>query len=183
MQTTPATLTNPTYLASAGIQLGPGTDLVTKTAGLKAASVYVYPTTVFYGLRGNIKNATESTGYLWPGNAPFVNGTAGQDIPYPDISSTPAYYRIQQPCILLGMSLSLTIVPVTGNFQIKVRVTPSGGTIADVPSYTHTFTVGSPAMYSYYSSSANFNTGDYIHVQVIYTSTDCHDLTVQLNLF
>ena len=183
LQTTPSTVTNPTYLASAGIQLGPGSDLVTKTAGLKPVSVYVYPTTLFYGLRGTIIAGTTG-GYLWPGNGQFSKGTSGfQD--YPDTSLVPAFYRIQQPCILLGMALSLTTVPtgLTTTFQVVVRKTPAGGSIADVPNFSHTYNPGSSSTYTYYNSSANFNTGDYIHVQINYTSVVCHDLTVQLDFF
>jgi hypothetical protein len=36
LQTNPTTIDNPSYLASAGIQIGPGVDLVTKSAGGKA---------------------------------------------------------------------------------------------------------------------------------------------------
>lgn len=57
LQTTPAIIINPTYLASSGIQMGPGTDLVTKTAGNKGFSTYVYPSIIYYGLRGNVDSA------------------------------------------------------------------------------------------------------------------------------
>jgi hypothetical protein len=43
LQTNPSTLPNPTYLASAGIQIGPGVDLVTKSAGQGPFSIYTLP--------------------------------------------------------------------------------------------------------------------------------------------
>ena len=100
LQTTPATITNPTYLASAGIQLGPGTDLVTKSAGNKGFSTYVYPTIIYYGLRGNI----------WPGTQTV---SAGQ---YPDTGLPAAFFRAQQPTLISGLSGSLNAAPGgTGN--------------------------------------------------------------------
>ena len=48
LQTNPAIITNPTYLSSAGIQLGPGTDLINKTAGGKGFSTYTYLTNLYY---------------------------------------------------------------------------------------------------------------------------------------
>jgi hypothetical protein len=63
LQTTPDVIENPGYLASAGIQVGPGTDLVTKSAGKNPFSTYVYPLTLYYGLKGTPQN----NGFLWPG--------------------------------------------------------------------------------------------------------------------
>jgi hypothetical protein len=62
LQTNPSTVVNPAYLASAGIQIGPGVDLVTKTAGGAPFSTYTYPTTIFYGCRNTITN--EKSGYF-----------------------------------------------------------------------------------------------------------------------
>jgi hypothetical protein len=119
LQTTPASITDPTYLASAGIQVGPGTDLVTKSAGTKGFSTYIYPTTVYYGLRGNITSAG-SGGYLWPGTQTV---SAGQ---YPDTGLPAAYYRIQQPALLSGMSASLNIAPGgTNTLTLSVYYTPA----------------------------------------------------------
>jgi len=104
LQTTPATITNPTYLSSAGIQIGPGTDLVTKSAGNKGFSTYVYPTIVYYGLKGNITSGP-SGGYLWPGTQTV---SAGQ---YPDTGLPAAFFRAQQPTLISGLSCSLNAAP------------------------------------------------------------------------
>jgi hypothetical protein len=110
LQTNPATITDPTYLASPGIQIGPGTDLVTKTAGNKGFSTYVYPTIVYYGLRGDIKNGPIG-GYLWPGTQTAVGSTPT----YPDTGIPAPYFRAQQPLLISGLSASLSSEPGTGN--------------------------------------------------------------------
>ena len=104
LQTTPASITDPTYLASPGIQIGPGTDLVTKSAGTKGFSTYIYPTTVYYGLKGNIRSG-DNGAYLWPGTQTISNNQ------YPDSGMPAAFYRMQQPALLSGMSASLNLAP------------------------------------------------------------------------
>ena len=122
LQTTPPTISDPTYLASPGIQVGPGTDLVTKSAGGKGFSTYTYPTTVYYGLKGNITSAG-SGGYLWPGTQQVSAGT------FPDSGLPAAYYRAQQPSLISGISASLNIEPgtsgtITNTLTLSVYVLP-----------------------------------------------------------
>jgi hypothetical protein len=179
LQTTPATITNPTYLASPGIQIGPGVDLVTKTAGGLGFTTYNYPTTVYYGLRGNIKDGAAS-GYLWPGTQAASNL-------FPDTTTPAAYYRTQQPFILSGMNAHLTTAAGTGyNATVNVRRTPAGSTgIADVPNYSVAFGATGTDR-SIYNVSQTFGAGDLIHVQLTYTGGNgntAQDLTVQLDLF
>jgi hypothetical protein len=186
LQTTPATITNPTYLASAGIQVGPGVDLVTKTAGGKGFSAYVYPTTLFYAVIGilNVSGITDIGGYLWPGSVP-VNEGKGQSVKYPDQTIPYASYRAQQPFILAGMNITSAIAPGTGNTTtITVRKTPSGGSIADTV-YTLTFNA-TDTNKSKYDASVNFGAGDLIHVFVSYTGGNgntTQDLAIQLDCF
>jgi hypothetical protein len=80
LQSTPAGILNPAYLASPGIQVGPGTDLVTKTAGGKGFSNYIYPTTIYYGLKGDLSSGTN--GWLWPGTQAVTANS------FPDPSGT-----------------------------------------------------------------------------------------------
>jgi len=117
LQTTPPAITDPSYLVTPGIQLGPGTDLVTKSAGGKGFSTYVYPTIIFYGLRGNI-TAGPSGGYMWPGTQSV---SAGQ---YPDTGTPPAYFRAQQPTIITGFSAAMNAAPGTGTVTLSVLYTP-----------------------------------------------------------
>ena len=187
LQTTPATITNPTYLASPGIQVGPGTDLVTKTAGQKGFTTYVYPTTIYYGAIGVLNtSANPGTGtpaYLWPGSV-TIHGSGGQFIQYPDVSATPPFYRVQQPMILSGMSASLNVSPGTGHSTtLVVRKTPSGGSIADTV-YSLTFSNAQTNL-SKYDASVDFAAGDYLHLRIYYDAAGnaTQDVSVQLDCF
>ena len=184
LQTNPATITDPGYLASAGIQIGPGVDLVTKTAGGKGFSTYNYPTELFYAVQGYLNNSgTTAGGYLWPGTLAANSGT-GQFIQYPDVTTPPAAYRIQQPTILCGMSVNALSAPGTGHTTtVLVRRTPKAGTIADTV-FTLTLS-GTDTYASFYSGSVTFGAGDLIHVWTTYDSgaNATSDLSVQLDCF
>ena len=180
IQTNPTNITDPTYLASPGIQIGPGTDLVTKTAGGKGFSLWVYPTTLYYGLRGDLKNGT-SGGYMWPGTMVAAAGGSG----FPDTGTPEAYFRIQQPCLIAGLSAGLSGAPGTGNaLTVLIWHTPFGGTITSTP-FTVTFGA-TDTVKNFYNASLTVGTGDRIHVQVTYTGGNgntAHDLTVQVDTF
>jgi hypothetical protein len=180
LQTNPATITDPTYLVSAGIQIGPGVDLVTKSAGSKGFSTYIYPTTIYFGLRGDLKNGT-SGGYMWPGTMVAAAGGSG----FPDTGTPPAFYRVQQPALISGLSCGLAGAPGTGNtLTVLVRYTPFGGSITST-AFTVTFGA-TDLVQNYYNASVRVNTGDRIHIQVSYTGGNgntSHDLTVQLDMF
>ena len=187
LQTNPTTITNPTYLASPGVQLGPGTDLVTKTAGQKGFSTYVYPTTIFYGAMGVLNTSgnpgTGTPAYMWPGSM-VIHSSGGQFIQYPDISTPPASYRVQQPAILSGMSAYLNTAPGTGHTTtVTVRKTPSGGSIADTV-FSLVFSNAVTSL-SKYDASVNFAAGDYIHLRISYdaNANATQDVSVQLDLF
>jgi len=191
LQTTPATLTNPTYLASAGIQLGPGVDLVTKTAGAKAFSVYSYPLNIYYGLIGTLSHNISSTpplSYLWPGSL-FVSNNANAT--YPDKTTPPAYFRIPQSMILAGMSASLNDLPAVAkpiNINIQqIKAADAGKNpivgLITIPNYSHTFTNLTPKIITHFDTSFNLSTGDYLLVQVDYLGDNAKDLTVQLYLY
>ena len=183
LQTTPSNVSDPTYLASPGIQIGPGVDLVTKTAGGKPFSTYVYPTTVYYGLRGTLKDGGSSNAYMWPGTQAATNNV------FPDPTTNPAaFFRIQQPALLGGINAYLGTPPGAGHAtQFTVRRTPSGGVIADVSGYTLSFT-GAEQSKSYYNSSQTFGAGDLLHMYIQNTSgslvaNTTADITVQVDLF
>lgn len=181
LQTNPSTISDPTYLASPGIQIGPGTDLVTKNAGSKGFSTYVYGTTIYYGLKGNLTTGNEAAGaYMWPGTQAATNHV------FPDSGTPAAFYKFQQPGILSGISISLSVGPGTGyTTTFIVRRTPVGGSIADVTGYTLVF-ADTDTNKTYYNSSQTFATGDKIHVFVSYTgggSNTTHDISLQLDCF
>jgi hypothetical protein len=177
LQTNPATITNPTYLASAGIQVGPGTDLVTKSAGGRGFSTYIYPTTLFYGCRDVISNT--KTGWLWPGSLTFSNSTPK----YPD--SSIAMYRVQQPLIVSGMTVYAGVAPGNGkNLIITVcknatTTPPTGGQLTTM---TVTLTNTNQNI-SYYNSSVNFAAGDLLSVYLSTTSNVLTDVSIQIDCF
>jgi hypothetical protein len=182
LQTTPTSITDPTYLASAGIQLGPGVDLVTKSAGTKGLSTYVYPTTIYYGLRGNLRDgaAPAADAYMWP-------GTQAVSSLFPDTDlTTPAFYYIQQPAILSGLRVACQTGPGAGySTTVTIRRTPVGGSIADT---VFTITLNdTETTKTFYNGSVDFAVGDKVHVLIKYTgagSTNLtHDISVQIDFF
>jgi hypothetical protein len=179
LQTNPTTITNPSYLLSPGIQVGPGTDLVTKSAGGKGFSTYIYPTILFYGLKGDVKNCSNNA-YLWTGTQAVANGV------FPDPGTTaPAYFRVQQPAIISGLYVSLNNAPgATNTVTFTIYYTPSAGSITSTP-FTVTLT-GTEKSGTFYNSSVNLNTGDFIHLFMSYTgdnANNAHDITAQIDLF
>jgi hypothetical protein len=178
LQTYPTTITNPTYLASAGIQLGPGTDLVTKTAGGKPFSAYVYPTIIYYGLKGNIKDAT-SGGWLWPGTQKISND-------FPDTTTPAAYFSVQQPALIAGLSAGLnTSAGTTNTATLTIYVTPSGTSTPLITPLTITFG-SSDTSKTFYNNTYTVNTGDRINLKILYTGGNANtatDLTAQIDLF
>lgn len=184
LQTNPATVTNPTYLATPGIQLGPGTDLVTKTAGGKPFSTYVYPTTLFYGCIGTVTGT--SRGWLFPGSVAFSNGTPK----YPDTTIPPARYRAQQPFICSGMSVAGSTGPANANSAVITVCKNSNGSTSGTYPYTiHgatpiTVTLnGTDTFASYYNSSVNFGPGDYLSVYFQTNSGVIADVQIQVDNF
>ena len=185
LQTTPATITTPTYLASPGIQIGPGTDLVTKSAGGKGFSTYVYPTTVFYGLKGDISTGQGATlpAWLWPGTQKIDSN----DFPDPTLNPR-AFYRIQQPALLSGIAATLGGGPGPAH---TVTITVAYTSIIPPNTYTLTnftieFSNDGILSKSFYNSSVRLNTGDLLHLQITYTggnSNNASDLSVQIDLF
>ena len=175
-QTTPLEFTNSSYLSASGIQIGPGVDLVTKTAGGQPFSLFSYPTTLYYGLRGNLG---DNFGFLWPGTGNFQNGGA---YPYPDTNIiTPAFYRIQQSALLVGMMASFNSVSGVGSTLVQVHRTPLGGTRQSLTSFT--LNLSTETFTGNYSHSQLFDQGDLLHVYVSGTGTNMHDLTLQFDVF
>jgi len=178
LQTNPSTLPNPTYLASAGIQVGPGVDLVTKTAGGGPFSVYTYPVTIFYGCRGTISNTT--AGYLWPGTLLFSNSTPK----YPDAGTPVAQYRVQQPFIASGLSVNCGTAPGVGN-SLTVTVcknATTGASLSNPTSIAVTIS-GTATSGGYWNSSVNFAPGDLLNVYFTTNSNVLADVTIQVDTF
>ena len=184
LQTTPASLANPTYLASPGIQIGPGTDLVTKTAGQAPFSTYNYPTTLFIAAMETITST--KTGYLAIGTIVFKNSSPTYPTVHPHLS-----YRVQQPMIVSGFTCKAATAPGTvggtkyATFTVCKNV-PNFTTDPTTPDYTTIFTItltGTQTTGSFYNGSVNFNAGDTI---IVYMTTDSNylaDVSLQVDCF
>lgn len=156
-----------------GIQLGPGTDLINKTAGARPFTTYVTPTTLNYGLRGNIANGTY---YYWNG----MQLTA---------DATQVFYRFQQKSILQGMSVQLRVPPgsVAGTHIVIVNVLKSTTGVAGsgvLTAMTASLTDGDTAAYNY-NCSVDFQRGEYLALETttVGGAGAAADLAVQLDLF
>lgn len=178
LQTYPLSLIDPTYLASPGIQIGPGTDLVTKSAGGKPFTTYNYPTTIFFGGYGDCAN--NANGYLWPGTFAFAGGAK----PYPDTTLPVARYRIQQPAILSGISATCNAISGSSvTITVCKNASPANGdTISNATPITVTLS-GTTISDSFYNASVDFATGDYINVYIDVSGNGLKDLAVQLDMF
>jgi hypothetical protein len=165
LQTTPGT-GNIAY----GIQLGPGCDLINKTAGGKPFTTYVTPTTLEFCLQSNLVTGPR---YLWPGTL-----TSSGD-------ATEVFYRFQQKSIVQGMSFNLRTAPGVGK-SVTVTVRRSSTGIAGSGVATAmTATVSDAATQgTCYTSSVDFAQGEYLSVQVTSTAgSSAADLVAQLDLF
>jgi hypothetical protein len=176
LQTRPAQIADPTYLASPGIQIGPGVDLVTKSAGGQPFTTYTYPTTLFYGGKGTASN--NIAGYLWPGTVTF----AGGGNPYPDTTTPAARYRIQQPLILSGIQATCNAISVGHTVVITVcKNAAVGNALSNPTPFTVTLT-NAVQTAAFYNASVDFAAGEYINLYINVTGNTLHDLAVQLDL-
>lgn len=165
LQTSPGT-----GAITTGIQLGPGVDLVNKTAGGKPFTTYVTPTTLLYCLQANVFSGTR---YLWPGTL-----TSSGD-------ATEVFYRFQQKAIVSGMSCNVRVAPGVGkSVTVTVRksttgVPGSGVATAMVATITNANTQG-----TCYTASVDFAQGEYLSVQVVGSAgLAASDLVVEIDLF
>ena len=178
------------------INIGPGVDLITRSAGNSSFTTSVYPTTVFYGMVGQLSNnntamplstiggVTYKQGYLWPGSIQAQeNKLAPTRITgYPD--SNFSYYRIQQNTLLYGMFTTLSGGPGTGNSTIIQVLKNNNPTIDFIVAFDDTMSY--PAQFYATSNSVSFNAGDELSLRVLYTGTTTntsHDVVTQLDLF
>jgi len=168
LQTTPGT-----GFIDNGIQLGPGCDLINKTAGGKPFTTYVTPTTLVYGLHGNVQNGTY---YYWNG----VQATA---------DNTQVFYRFQQKSILQGMSVNFRVAPggVAGANNVVITILKSTTGVAGsgiATAMTASVTNGATSTNNYVCS-VDFNKGDYLAVQTTTPGSPgaAADMTIELDLF
>ena len=171
------------------IEIGPGTDLITRSAGTSSFTTFVYPTTIFYALKGNLNTAEIFTSWLWPGtgNAQRAFGSQPQ---YPD--ATISYYRIQQSAVMYGVTSYLTGAPGSSGTPASL----SNSTIVtferngiDIP-----FKIGYGGIQNGVKHestlSCDLNIGDLLSVKLSLSTNGnpiatnlAHDLSIQVDIF
>ena len=166
LQTAPAV----GVITNLGIQLGPGCDLIHKTAGGKPFTTYVTPTTIIYGLQGNVNDAVR---YYWPG----VQNTA---------DATQVFYRFQQKSILQGMSISLRVAPGGANAVVVTVLKSTTGVVGSGVATVMTATISGASKEAFqYGVSVDFAQGEYLTVQTdgIPVAGAAADMVIELDLF
>ena len=151
-----------------GIQIGPGTDLVTKTAGTHAFTTFVTPTTHQYCVKNGLTNGTH---YLWPGTTT------------PD--NTQVFYRFQQKAILQGMFVNLRVAPGTGgSTKVTILKSTTGVAGSGVATLMTATISGTDTSATFYTASVDFAQFEYLAVQVIDSGgSSAADLVVEIDLF
>ena len=160
------------------INIGPGTDIVNKTAGTSSFGTYVYPTTILYGVKGNLIIAGLRTSYLWPGSL-SAQVQSGNQPGYPD--NTIAYYRIQQRALMNGMTSYLQLAPGQSNSTI-VEVVKNGIDTGFKMGYGG----NQSGVLTKSTLSVDLALGDLLSVRLSLstpTTNNSHDLQIQLDIF
>jgi hypothetical protein len=145
----------------------------------------VYPTTIFYGLKGDVNNMTSSDGWLWPGSLGIQKAASGVPA-YPD--NAIAYFRVQQPTLLWGMTTDTASPAGSTRSTILVAYVSTSASSVALPT---TFNIGyggsDEGIKNNYSGSVSLKTGDrialYISTAGTLNANTMHDVTVQLDLF
>jgi len=165
LQTTPGT-GNIAY----GIQLGPGCDLINKTAGGKPFTTYVTPTTLVYCLQSNLVTGPR---YLWPGTL----SSSGD--------ATEVFYRFQQKSIVQGMSFNLRVAPGVGkSVTVTVHKSTTGVPGSGVATAMTATISGTATGGDCFTTSVDFAQLEYLSVVVTSTAgSSAQDLVVELDLF
>ncbi len=158
-----------------GIQIGPGTDLITRTAGTHPFTTYVTPTTLTYGLNAGIASSGAGTvRYCWPGTLSNAGDT------------TQVFYRFQQKTILQGIFINLRTAPGVGQSVVVTILKSSTGVAGSgVPTAMTATIAGATTSATNYLTSVDFAQFDYLAVQVtgVGNANAAADLTVELDLF
>jgi hypothetical protein len=102
----------------------------------------------------------------------------------PDNTTPPAFFRIQQPCIICGISAALniptgTILPLTLTVEYTSILT---GELITTP-ITVSFGSSDTSL-TYYNSTVRLITGDLLHLYLLSPNgVNAHDLSAQIDLY
>jgi hypothetical protein len=153
-----------------GIQLGPGTDLITRTSCNHPFTTFVTPTTLDYALNGNVNDAIR---YYWPGVQ-----TSGD--------TTQVFYRFQQKSILQGMSINMRVAPGgTNSVVVTILKSTTGAVGSGVPTPMTATISGTNTLATNYIVSVDFAQGEYLAVQTYGApgAGSAADMIIELDLF
>ena len=145
-------------------------DLINKTAGGKPFTTYVTPTTLIYGLQGNVNDAVR---YYWPGVQ-----TAGD--------ATQVFYRFQQKCVVQGLSINLRVAPGGANTVVVTVLKSTTGVVGSGVATAMTATVAGASTSAFqYGVSVDFAQGDYLAVQTdgIPAAGAAADMVIEIDIF
>jgi len=152
-----------------GIQIGPGTDLVNKTACNHPFTTYVTPTTLIYGMNAQLLSAPR---YFWPGVM-----SAGGD-------STQVFYRFQQKSIVQGMSVNMRIAPGVGHtVRFTVYKSSTGVPGSGVPTHLYLIISETNTSGTNYNTSVDFKQGEYIAIRADRSGSGAEDIIVEIDVF
>ena len=158
-----------------GIQIGPGTDLVTRTACNHAFTTYVTPSTLIYGLNAGISSSAVGTvRYAWPGTL-----TSGGD-------TTQVFYRLQQKSVMQGLFINLRTAPGVGqSVVVNILKSSTGVAGSGVPTAMTAIITGAATSATNYLTSVDFAQFDFIAVQVtgVGNANAAADLVVEVDVF
>jgi hypothetical protein len=158
-----------------GIQIGPGTDLVTRTACTHAFSTYVTPSTLIYGINAGIASSAAGTvRYAWPGTLTSTGDT------------TQVFYRFQQKSIVQGLFTNLRTAPGVGqSVVVTVLLSKTGVAGSGVPTAMTATIAGAATSATNYLTSVDFAQFDYLAVQItgVGNANVAADLVVEVDVF
>lgn len=152
-----------------GIQIGPGTDLVNKTACSHPFTTYVTPTTLIYGVNAQLLGAPR---YLWPGTM----ATGGD--------STQVFYKFQQKSTVQGMQVNMRTPPGVGNsatFTVYRSTTGLAG--SGVPTQMEVIISGTTTSGTCYNTSVDFRQGEYLALRADRTAVGAEDIVIEIDAF
>jgi len=158
-----------------GIQIGPGTDLVTRTACAHAFTTYVTPTTLLYGINAGIaSNAAGTVRYAWPGTLTSTGDT------------TQVFYRLQQKSIVQGLFVNLRTAPGVGQSVVVTILRSSTGVAGSgVPTAMTATITGAATSATNYLTSVDYAQFDYLAIQItgVGNANAAADLVVEVDVF
>ena len=171
--------------SSGSIELGPGTDLINKTAGGKNFTTYVYPTTIFYGCIGSLSAAYDPvvsnyTAYLTPGAGTVQPEATTPRVVHRFPDAEINYYSAQQKAIAFGLFVTASVGPGAPGNVTKVVLMKNGVDTL----FTGSLDDGVLSVRNY-GGSVDFNQFDLLSLRLEYTGSTntTHDLFCQVDMY